>query len=252
MAVKGVNQQLSGLRDRFSEMRTGVIESVNPFFVIVDVGGTLIDAAYVTQSRPTAGETVAVMRQGAAWFVLGTSSATGGNGILNPSFEETVDDVRPTFWTMYNITNTANWRSVPDDQAVGDGGMVLEVIPATSATSTSILYSSPMPVTPGQTVELGVYVNGYYPGLNLNTSDGDLRALWFAVTSDAYPTTTAADTVIASFTNITEIQEGPMRSLFGTAVVPGGGTAFVRVGLRSVVADSAGLHWDAANARVVS
>lgn len=251
MAVKGVNQQLSGLRDRFSEMRTGTVVSVNPFFVIVDIGGTEIDAAYVLQSRPADGDMVAVIRQGASWFVLGTSSATGGNGILNPSFEETVDDVRPSFWTLYNVTNTANYSAVPDDQAVGDGDRVLEVIPRTAATSTSIIYSSPVPVTTGQTVELGAYVNGYYPGLNVNTSDGDLRALWFVDTATAYPTTTSADTVIEAFTNITEIQEGPMRSLYGTAVVPGGGTAYVRAGLRSVVADSAGLHWDAVTVRVV-
>jgi hypothetical protein len=108
-----------------------------------------------------------------------------------------------------------------------------------------------MPVVPGQTVELGVYVNGYYPSINLNTSDGDLRALWFANALNAYPTTSAADTVVATFTNITEIQEGPMRSLSGTAVVPAA-TNYVRVGLRSIVSSGAGLHWDFATLRVIS
>jgi hypothetical protein len=251
VALKGVNQQLSGMSDRFSELRTGTVISVNPFFVIVDVGGTEIEAAYVKQSRPLLTDLVSVMRQGASWFVLGTSSATGGNGILNGSFEETVDDVRPSDWTLYNVTNTANYSAVPDDQAVGDGDRVLEVIARTTATSTSIVYSSPMPVVPGQTVELGAYVNGYYPSINLNTSDGDLRALWFANALNAYPTTSAADTVVATFTNITEIQEGPMRSLSGTAVVPAA-TNYVRVGLRSIVSSGAGLHWDFATLRVIS
>lgn len=251
MGVNGQNQQLSTLPEKYSAMRTGTVISVNPFFVMVDVGGTVIDAAYVTQSRPKLNQLVVVMRQGASWFVIGTSSATGGNGILNGSFEIVNDAEIIQFWNFYNVTNTANWHPVEDDQAVGDGNTVLEVVPATAATSTSIAYSSPMPVVPGQTVELSVYVNGYYPGLNLNTSDGDLRALWFTDALTLYPTTSAADTVIQAFTNITEIQEGPMTVLTGTAVVPAA-TNMMRVGLRSIVADSAGLHWDYATARVIS
>lgn len=251
MGVNGQNRQLSTMTERFSAMRTGVVVSVNPFFVLVDVGGTVIEAAFVMQSRPAVDELVAVMRQGASWFVLGTSSATGGNGILNGSFEDVDDAEIIQFWTLYNVTNTANWHPVEDDQAVGDGNTVLEVVPATAATSTSIIYSSPVPATTGQTVELSVYVNGFYPGANVNTSDGDLRALWFPDAATLYPATSAADTVIEAFTNIIEIQEGPMRVLTGTAVVPAA-TAAVRVGLRSVVADSAGLHWDAATCRVLS
>lgn len=251
MAVNGVSQQLSGMTDRFSALRTGTITSVNPFFVLVDVGGTVIEAAYLRQVRPAVGDLVAVERQGATWFVLGTSSATGGNGIMNGSFEEVTDFGAPSWWTLYNVTNTANFSSIEDPEEAIEGTRLLEVICATAATSTSIVYSSPMPVVPGQTVELSVYVNGYYPAANINTSDGDLRALWFVDAVNLYPTTSAADTVIQAFTNVPDVQDAPMRSLSGTAVVPAG-TAAVRVGLRSVLLAGTGLHYDFATCRVVA
>lgn len=250
MGVNGQNQQLSSMIDRFTFTRTGIITSVNPFFVLVDVGGTVIEAAYVAQSRPAVDDLVSVVRQGATWFVLGTSSATGGNGILNGSFEEVDDGGTPSFWTLYNVTNTANFSSIEDTEEAVEGTRLLEVIAATAATSTSIVYSSPLAVSPGDVVELSVYVNGYYPSPNVNTADGDLRALWFASTADLYPTTSAADTVIESFTNITDIQGAPMRSLSGTATVPAATNA-VRVGLRSVLLDGTGLHWDFATLRRV-
>lgn len=252
MAVNGQNQQLSSMIDRFSFVRTGTVVSVNPFFVLVSVGETVIEAAYVKQSRPLVSDLVVVMRQGATWFVLGTSSATGGNGILNGSFEELADAGSvPLWWTLYNVTNTANWSSIEDGSEAVEGTRLLEVIAATALTSTSIVYSSPLAVAPGQTVELSVYVNGYYPGPSQNTSDGDLRALWFASTADPYPTTSAADTVIASFANITDVQDTVIRSLSGTAVVPAATNA-VRVGLRSVLLAGTGLHWDWATLRVIS
>lgn len=249
MAVRGVNQQLSGMTERFSELRTGIVISVNPFFVIVDVGGTQMDAAYVAESRPAEGAMVCIMRQGASWFVLGTSSASGGNAILNGSFEELDASGLPAFWTYYNVTNTANWSATGDPLAVGEGDTVLEVVPLTSATSTSITYSSPVNVVPGQTVEYSVYVNGYYPAQNIDTSGAQLRALWFTDAATLYPTTSAADTLIDSAPSIVQ-SETLMVSLSGTAVVPAA-TNVTRLGLRSVVADGAGLHWDAATVRVL-
>lgn len=250
MAINGQNQQLSSMIDRFSFMRTGVVVSVNPFFVLVDVGDTVIEAAYVVQSRPTVNDLVAVIRQGATWFVLGTSSATGGNGIVNGSFELVTDIGAPADWTLYNVTNTAFFTSIEDTEEAVDGTRLLEVVAATALTSTSIVYSSPMAVSPGDVVELSAYVNGYYPSPSPNTADGDLRALWFANALDAYPTTSAADTVIEAFTNIPELEDTPMRSLSGTATVPAGTNA-VRVGLRSVLLDGTGLHWDFATVRIV-
>lgn len=252
MTINGQNQQLSSMIDRFAFMRTGTVVSVNPFFVLVNIGDTVIEAAYVKQSRPLVSDLVTVIRQGATWFVLGTSSATGGNGILNGSFEDVADGtVTPTWWTLYNVTNTANWSSIEDNTEAIEGTRLLEVIAATALTSTSIVYSSPLAVVTGQTVELSVYVNGYYPSPSINTSDGDLRALWFANTADLYPTTSAADTVISSFTNIVDTQDPPIRSLSGTATVPAATTA-VRVGLRSILLAGTGLHWDWATLRVIS
>lgn len=252
MGVNGVNQQLSSLTDNFSLLRTGTVTSVNPFFVLVDVGGTVLNAAYVQQSRPLAGDMVCVVRQGASWLVLGTSSATGGNAIMNPSFEELNADGTPAWWTLYQVTNLANWSSIEDVSEAIEGTRLLEVVTRGAAVSTSITYSSAVPAVTGQTVELGVYANGYYPSLNQNTSGVQLRALWFANATDLYPTTSAADTLIDSEAGITYISpaDGPMRSLSGTAVVPAA-TTHMRVGLRTVAAQGAGVHYDWASARVI-
>lgn len=252
VGVNGVNQQLSSLTDNFSLLRTGTVTSVNPFFVLVDVGGTVLEAAYVQQSRPVVGDMVCVIRQGASWLVLGTSSATGGNAIQNPSFEELAADGTPAWWILYQVTNLANWTVIEDADEAVEGTRLLEVVTRGAAVSTSITYSSAVPVVPGQTVELSVYANGYYPSLNQNTSGVQLRALWFADAFDLYPTTSAADTLVDSIAGITYVspEDGPMHSLMGTAVVPAA-TNIMRVGLRTVAAQGAGVHYDYASARVI-
>lgn len=253
MGVNGVTQQLSGMIDRFSYLRTGTVQGVDPFLATVDVGGTVIRAAYVKQSEPPVGDVVAVMRQNASWFVVGTTSVSGGNSVQNPSFEDVNEDQTPTLWTLYNISGTSSMQALYDpDESVpgldGNAGNVLAVGPVGGASSSSFVYSAPIGVAPGQEWELSTYVNGAYSGQNPDTTDVSLRALWFANATDLYPTTSAADSTIASITDITE--EESMQIMRGTVTVPAGGT-FMRVGLRTGAMAYTGAHFDFVTARQV-
>lgn len=248
MAVRGRNQQLATMPDRFSFMRTGiVVGQIDPFGATVNVGGAMLRAAYVRQSPPVAGDMVVVMRQAATWFILGTSTASGANSVQNPSFED-IDEATsdPLLWTLYDITNTSSIDVVGSAGAV-EGTNVLEVVPSTAATGTSYVYSAPIGVVPGQEWELSAYANGFYPGTSAVTSDASLYALWFTLSTDLYPATADADTLIDTETNLPDNEL--MTLLSGTVTVPGAAT-FMRVALRSVVAPGAGLHWDFVGARL--
>lgn len=248
MAINGVNRQLSTMISKYSELRTGTVtEQIDPFRVTVDVGGTLLRAAYIRAARPVSGDVVAVLRQGAGWFVLGTTSDSGVNEVQNPSFEQVDEDSQPLLWTLYNVTNTAQTESVEAAGEAVDGNRVLEVMPTAALTSTSFVYSAPISVVAGQVWELSAYVNGFYPADNEDTTDVGLYALWFGSASALYPTTAAADTNVKSAVNITEGET--MSVLTGTVTVPVS-PSYMRVALRTVALSAAGAHWDLVTARM--
>lgn len=253
--VNGVTQQLTTMIDRFNYLRTGNVVAIDPFFATIEftVSGsegdetTEIRAAYVRQSEPDVGDAVAVMRQGASWFIAGTTSVTGGNLVQNPSFEETDADNKPLGWTLYAVSGTPFMHVIEDPTAV-EGLSVLEVVAADGTTSSNFVYSQPIAVVTGQIWELSAYVNGDYPSENPNTADVELRALWFADADDLYPTTAAPDTTAATAANIPEADR--MMVLRGTVTVPAG-PAFMRVGLRSALSAFTGTRWDFVTARRV-
>lgn len=254
--VNGVPQQLTDMISRFNFLRLGVVTQVDPFFVTLEFTVTTTDeeaeevtvirAAYVRQAEPEVGQTVAVMRQGASWFVAGTTSTTDGNAVPNPSFEESVNGA-PTGWTLYAISGAPAFQVIENEDAV-EGVSVLEVTPSEAATSSNLAYSSAIAVATGQQWELSAYVSGYYPSDNPDTADVELRALWFADGTDLYPTTAAPDTTADTATNIPD--ESPMGILRGTVTVPAG-PAFMRVGLRSALQLTTATHWDFVTARRV-
>jgi hypothetical protein len=249
VGVNGVNQQLSTMMDRFAYVRTGIVTNIDPFGATVTVGSTSIRAAYVRQSEPDIGDVVVVIRQGATWFILGTSSASGPNLVQNPSFEDTNEDGTPTMWVQTAVLCTPIFSSVPDPVAA-EGSHVLEVFcPDICVSAVSLVQSAPIAVTVGQMLEVSAYVNGYYPSDNANTTDVVLQMVWFANSTDIYPITSSADSTIVTINNITE--ETTMRSIRGTVTVPVG-AVFGRVGLRTTAATSTGSHWDFVGVRVVS
>lgn len=245
--VNSIPSQLSNLIDRYSSMRTGTVQSVNPVFVTVDVGGTIFNAAYIRAAVPEIDDTVAILRQGATWFVLGTTSASGTNLVQNPSFEEADSAGVPTGWILYNVSGASTYESVGSEDAV-DGERVLEVLPVTGVGVTSLVYSAPISVTAGDVLEISAYVGGYYPTTGApNTADASLRALWFANATNLYPTTSSADTTVVSQSNI--VESPPMTNLQGLVTAPV--TGFMRVGLHTVAdAVAGGLHWDFVVARL--
>lgn len=247
MAVNSIPGQLSNMTDRFSAMRTGIVQSVNPVFAIVDVAGTAFNAAYIRLAEPKVGDTVAILRQGATWFVLGTTSASGDNLVQNASFEEVVEETgAPLGWTLFNVAGTSTYESVGSDDAV-DGERVLEVLP-TTGTATALVYSQPISVATGESYLLSAYAGGFYPTTaDPDTADAALLALWFANASNLYPTTSSADTTVDTATDV--VESPPMTLLSGNVTVPVDG--FMRVGLRTTAdAVAGGLHWDFAVARL--
>lgn len=250
MGVNGVPEQLSDMINRFSATRTGTVIVVDPMKATVDVGTTVIRAAYARQSEPEVGDTVAILRQGASWFVLGTTSVSGGNPVQNPSFEEIDESGKPVGWTLYNITNTSVYSSVYAPEEAPEGAYVLEVMPTPGVAGTSFVYSRPIAVVPGQVWELAAHVNGYYPSsTNVDTSDPSLQALWFANATDLYPTTSDTNDVADSIANITE--EDVMTVIRGQVTVPAGGV-FMRVAMGLGALAGAGAHFDFVTARQVS
>jgi hypothetical protein len=250
--VNGVNRQLTDMVNEYSCTRTGTVVQVDPMYAVVDVGETPIRAAFVRQSEPLVGDQVAIVRQGASWFVLGTQSVSGGNAVQNPSFEDVTAGDQPVGWTLYNVTNTSNMASVGMPDRTTDGEFLLEVSPAGVFTGTSFVYSQPIGVQPGEVWELSVHVNGWYPSPGAgfdDTADPGLFALWFANATNLYPTVSDPNTTVQTATNIPD--STPSRVLRGNATVPAS-TLFMRVGLRSIVAQYTALHWDQATARKVS
>jgi hypothetical protein len=250
VGVNGVNEQLSGLADRFAYVRTGKVVVVDAMFATVTVGETVIRASYVRQSEPVPGDVVAVVRQGASWMILGTSSVSGGNAVQNPSFEEFTGGQVPTGWTLNNVSGATTATTIYDPEQAVDGERVLDVFPNGGAAATSLVYSLAIAVASGQVWELSCHVTGNYPGTtNENTTDVSLRALWFANATDLYPTTSAADSTVASVTNI--LQGETMQVMRGQVTVPVGGV-FMRVALRSACLAGAGARYDFVTARRVS
>lgn len=249
MTVNGVPQQLTSLTGRFSRLRTGTVTLVDPFYVTVTVGDTVIRAAYVRQSEPEIGDVVGVVRQGASWLVVGTSSVSGGNSVLNPSFEESGTGGVPPEWTLYDVTDVSISTDTEDPKAV-DGTRILQVAPANALTAVSFTYSNPIAVAQSQVWELSAYTWAEYaPGAAGEISDPGLFALWFGDAVTLYPTTVAADTTVASITNLAESETPSV--LRGNATVPAG-AVFMRVALRSVLTPFSVLQWDLATARRIS
>lgn len=249
MGLNGVNQQLSTVIERTSFMRTGTVVLVDPFKVSVDVGETVMRAAYTRVAEPVIGDVVVVMRQGASWFVIGTSSASGANLVENASFEDVNPDGTPVGWTLQVSAGLMTFQAHEDPIAV-DGLNIVDVFNPGAVAAASRLYSRAISVDEGAVMELSVYANGLYPTETSSpTVDVLLQAYWFANATDLYPTTSAADSTLVTVTDITE--EDTMRIVRGTVTVPVG-AVFMRVGLRTVAPDPlTGASYEYATARAV-
>lgn len=236
---------LATVNGPFSQLRTGTVSSATIDSVVVVVGGTSFKAWSIDSYVPAEGDLVAVLRQDATWLVLGRISGHGANEVVDPSFEDTEPGLLPDGWTLYNVSGVSTAVVVTRAGAPG-GTQTLRVFPAAGGTNTSLVYSPPISVVPGEVWNLAAYVGGDYEETVANTADADLMALWFANDTNLYPTTSAPDTTVASLVDVTQLP--PFTGLSGSVTVPAGAVT-MRVALRSVVTEGQALEFDFVTAR---
>lgn len=232
----------------FSESRIGTVVLATPNLMFVDVGGTVLEVAFLGTFTgasivpPAAGTVVQVVRQDASWVALGPLIGAGSNSVVNGSFEDGPVGGQPVDWQVYDITglSTATVISTP---SAPSGDLAVRVFSASAADH--YLYSSPIPVNTGESWSISAFAGGDYGG-GAATAQARIDAMWFANATDLFPTVSAASTNVDSETNVP--QYPPFKVLSGNVTVPAA-TFFMRVALRSTLAAGQALVWDAASAR---
>lgn len=250
MSPVSLAQSIADTRQRVNEVLTGDVVLVTSTSIGVVVRGVQITAAYLRSYVPVAGDLVAVVRQDASWLCLGALAGVGANQVLNPSFEQGgAAPSTPPSWFLANTVGTGAASTVATGSAVA-GTFELLAEGVGGGAATFFVYSSPISVVTGQQWSLsawcaGVYTSGIAPG-----ADAAVAALWFANDTNLYPTTSSADSVLAT---ATDVAAGPGHtSVSGTVTVPGGGTTYMRLALRSTLAAGESLLWDSAVARRIA
>lgn len=232
----------------FTESRIGVVTIATVNSLFVNVGDTVIEAAFLmpftatAAAPPPAGTVVQLVRQDMSWVAVGRVVGTGTNPILNPSFELSVPGSPPAGWQQVDVSG-ASVAIVEDIVGAPQGDFAARV--QSDTTSVHYLYSEAIAVSTGETWSLGAFAGGDYSG-GLQTADAALGALWFANPTDLYPTTSSADSIAVSILDVP--QYPPFQPLSGTVVVPAA-TFFMRVALRSTLVAGQALLWDNITAR---
>lgn len=244
MAINQSAQLIASEGGPWAQVRTGTIASANENSANIVVGGTSFIASFISPYQPEPGELVAVIRQDSSWIILGRIAGSGANEIQNGSFEDSPDGTFPENWNQFDITGASS-AVVTESTIAVEGTNILQIFTATVAAAESYLYSSAVPVNTGDQLSLSVYVGaalGDNPQVPVNAG---LFALWFANSTNLYPTTSSADTSVDTVTDVPVAP--PFTPLSGTVTAPV--TGFMRLALRSTVADTTGLSWDFAIVR---
>jgi hypothetical protein len=223
--------------------KTGTVTAVSATTLTVLVAGTVVQAAYLASYTPVAGDLVALIRQDATWLVLGDLAGVGPNLVLNPGFEQGgATPTVPPSWFLFNEAGVSTVQVLNPGTSPPEGNFVAQINDDPSI-RTANLYSSPWPVNPGETYALSAFAQG----LSADTGDITLNAMGFAAITDV-PPATVFNTAVASINDILQAP-APWTSISGTIVVPAGATAYMRVGLRAILAASVGMQWDFVTAR---
>ena len=224
----------------FAQVRTGVVVSFSTAQATVNVGGSTFPATYLRGLTLAAGDLVVCLQQGGSWTILGAMAGVGTNLLAdaNPSFEVSAPGSFPSLWFQADLSGVST-ITVIDSPTAPAGSQVARVTGPAAGTQ-SYLYSQPIQVTSGNQFAVTAYAGGDYQPSDTPGADAALVALWFANSTDLYPTTSAVDTVISSATDI--VQAPPYTTLGGTVTAPV--TGFMRIALRSTVQDSQAVHWD--------
>lgn len=229
----------------WAQVRTGTVAEASATSVFVLVGGTTIEAAFLTSYTPAAGHLVALLRQDSTWLCLGQIAGSGQNLVLNPGFEQSEPGSQPASWFVADLVGVAEAVAVASPDAP-EGAQYAQVI-SDSASSSSYLYSNAISVASGDVLNVSAFVMGIYPSDVAQDADAALVALWFASTTDLYPTTSSPDIVVAT---LNDVPSGPPFSqISGQVTAPVEG--FLRLALRSNLTAPASLAWDLASVRRV-
>lgn len=225
----------------YAQIRTGEVTAASPNGVSVNVSGTTITAGFDKRNPVQTGELVVLLQQGGTWLVLYALAGAGSNQIINPSFTAGLDN-----WTAYDVSGTTINAQVGPVPGGPDGDWYATAF-TEGATATGLLYSDPIGVTAGDVYSVSAYVWGDYTADAVQDADAALLALWFANTTNLYPTTSSANTTIASITDVPSAP--PFSTLSGTVTAPV--TGFMRIGLQSAISSTGSLNWDLIVAREI-
>jgi hypothetical protein len=229
-------------------LRIGKVARLDATFITVAISDSeaLVNAAYLIGSYwPILGDTVAVVKQGNQWLVLGALSPNPeDNPVKNYSFEESGTGSMASDWTLYHDPGSSATTTVSVEFAPGggiDGRQALRVeLPAavagTITGSTDYISSAPIAVVPGQRWSASAWIMGYSPAAGPAVyGDASVLLTWYATPADTYPSYLSLDNVgIASIPNTPPWI--PLRTLdfTGGVEVPAGATA-MRVTLNSTM-----------------
>lgn len=226
----------------FTQSRIGTVVTATPNSMTVDVGGTAMDVAFIAPfvagavTPPAVGSVVQLIRQDSSWVAVGRVIGAGSNSVLNPSFEGSLPSSFPSKWFASDISGLSTVQVV-DIVGAPDGDFAAKVY--SGAAADHYLYSSPIPVTAGDVWSLSASVGGDYGG-NFETADAKIDAMWFANSTDLFPTVSSPSITVD--TEVDVPQYPPFRSMFGNVTAPVSG--FMRVGLRSTLNADQALVWD--------
>lgn len=237
-----------GLAGVFTESRIGVVVLATINSMFVDVGGTTMEVAFdlpftaTAVSPPAAGTVVHLVRQDATWVAVGRIVGAGSNSVVNGGFEDQEPGGQPVHWVSYDISGVSS-ATVVDIDGAPEGDLAARVF--TGQASDHYLYSDPIPVNTGESWSISAFVGGDYAG-GPETGRARIDAMWFANSTDLFPTVSAASTNVADRLNVP--QYPPFQVLSGTVTVPAA-TFFMRVALRSTLAAGQALVWDSVTTR---
>lgn len=235
----------------WAQLRTGTVERASGGTAVVVVGATSFEASIIVPfgiddpgaAVPAPGTLVMVGRQDASWAVLGRILGASGNLVTNGSFEDSLPGTFPEGWTLYDLTGLSSAEVVGDIGPVAGTNAVY--ITTASASGVSYLYSNPIAVDAGDVMQLSAFAGADYEDTSPVTADAALYALWFAEETDVYPTTSSADTLVDSATDIPQVL--PWTPLSGSVTAPV--TGYMRLALHTTIASDQGMYWDFAVAR---
>jgi hypothetical protein len=232
---------------RSAEMGVGTVVGASATTLTLLVRGAGVEAAFLDSYSPTVGDLVMFLRQDSTWVVPGKYAGVGSNEVLNFNFED--DDASPStpsHWTLYNVSGSGT-ASTTSAVSAPAGDFELSVAAGSGAQDTYV-YSDPIIVNPGEQWAISALASAVYPPAAAPSADAAVYAFWFANTTNLYPSTAAADTLVAQVNDV-----GPApdhSSVSGTVTVPGG-VAVMRVALRSITAGDIAMLFDVVIARKI-